>query len=185
MTQTADTATKTVFLHTKIEKKQILIFLTNHLPQPFHGSVRYCVEGTDGRVHGAMADEVKAPADSTVQLIFFDRRELHEKKELLRMELYDDTGHLLQRTFADGPGLRPLKLRDPQLAVSVFLRAGRVFVSVHAARFARDVTLHCADCAFSENGFTLFADETKIVELPGAKADFAGAVTVTSAFDRK
>ena len=143
MTQTADTATKTVFLHTKIEKKQILIFLTNHLPQPFQGSVRYCVEGTDGRVRGAMADEVKAPADSTVQLIFFDRRELHEKKELLRMELYDDTGHLLQRT------------------------------------------LHCADCACSENGFTLFADETKIVELPGAKADFAGAVTVTSAFDRK
>lgn len=185
MTQTADTEKRAVFLHTAIEKKQILVFLTNESPQPFCGLVRYCVEGTDGSVRGGITDEVKAPAGSTVQLIFFDRHELHEKRELLRMELYDETGVLLQRTFAQGPGLRPLKLRDPQLDVSVFLRAGRVFVSVHAARFARDVTLHCADYTFSQNGFTLFADETKTLELPGAKADFAGEVTATSAFDKK
>lgn len=185
MTQTADTAKMPVFLHTTIEKKQILIFLTNRSPQPFQGTVRYCVEGVDGRVRGAMADEVKAPAASTVQLIFFDRRELHEKKELLRMELYDETGVCLQRTTAQGKGLRQPKLCDPKLDTAVFLRAGRVFVSVRAACYAENVTLSCGGYRFSENGFSLFAGEEKTVELLGAKADFAGEVTAKSAFDRR
>ena len=185
MTQTADTAGLPVFLHTAIEKKQIRVFLTNSTSQPFRGFVQYRIERNDGNTHGGMRDEVKAPPDSTVQLIFFDRRELHERKELLCMELCDETGKPLQRTFAQGKGLRPLKLCDPKLETAVFLRAGKVFVTVRAACFAKDVTLSCGETAFSENGFFLFAGEEKTVELPGAKADFEGEVRVTSAFDRR
>lgn len=183
MTQTADTAVLPVFLHTTIEKKQINVFLTNTTPQPFRGFVQYRIERNDGKTRGGMRDEVKAPENSTVQLIFFGRRELHEKKERLRMELLDAHGDCLQQTFAQGKGLRQPKLCDPQLDVSVFLRAGHVFVTVRAACFAKDVTLSCGSYAFSENGFSLFAGEEKTVELLGAKADFAGEVNVSSAFD--
>ena len=185
MTQTADTAALSVFLHTAIEKKQIHVFLTNRSAQPFQGFVHYSIETNDGRVRGGMRDEVKAPANSTVQLIFFDRRELDEKRELLRMELSDENEKTLQRTFAQGKGLKPLRLCDPQLQLSAFLRAGQVFVSVRAACFAKDVTLSCDGYTFSENGFTLFAGEEKTLALPGAKADFAGEVTVKSAYDRR
>ena len=101
------------------------------------------------------------------------------------MELCDENEKTLQRTFAQGKGLKPLRLCDPQLQLSAFLRAGQVFVSVRAACFAKDVTLSCDGYTFSENGFTLFAGEEKTLALPSAKADFAGEVTVKSAYDRR
>ena len=185
MTQTADTARLPVFLHTTIEKKQINVFFTNRTAQPFQGFVRYRIERADGRTRGNLRDEVKVPASTTVRLIFFDRRELHERKERLCIELFDEGGVCLQRTTAQGKGLRQPKLCDPKLDTAVFLRAGRVFVSVRAACYAENVTLSCGGYRFSENGFSLFAGEEKTVELLGAKADFAGEVTANSAFDRR
>ena len=92
MTQTADTAKMPVFLHTTIEKKQINVFFTNRTAQPFQGFVRYRIERADGRTRGNLRDEVKVPASTTVRLIFFDRRELHERKERLCIELFDEGG---------------------------------------------------------------------------------------------
>lgn len=171
-------------LFVRQDKKQIAVFFKNETALPFRGTVGYLVEQPDGVRRGETSDPVLAPAQSETQLIFFDRREIREKKELLRLFLFDEAGNELYRTCWQSEKLRR-RLRDPQLQTTVFLRAGTVCVTVKAARFAPDVILRCDGCTFSENGFTLFAGEEKTVEVHSAKADFAGAVSVTSAFDRR
>ena len=174
-----------VTLFAKPDKKQIAVFLKNNGGLPFRGSVRYFVERTDGAIHGDLCDEVTVPAQSETQLIFFDRRELREKRELLRMILSDENGNEVCRAFWQSDKMRRRHLCDPKLTATPFLRAGKVCVTVQAACFAPDVTLCCGDYTFSENHFSLFANEEKTVELQGAKADFSEPVTATSAFDRR
>ena len=174
-----------VTLFAKLDKKQIAVFLKNDGALPFRGSVRYFVERTDGTTHGDLCDEVTVPAQSETQLIFFDRRELRETRELLRMILSEEDGNEVCRAFWLSEKLRPRRLQDPKLTVTPFLRAGRVCVTVKAACFAPDVTLRCGDYAFSENGFPLFAGEEKTVELQGAMANLTEPVTARSAFDRR
>ena len=172
-------------LFARSDKKQIAVFLRNDGDAPFRGTVRYLLERTDGRRQGELCDEVTAPPRSETQLIFFDRREIREKRALLRMILTDETGSEVCRAFWQSEKLRRRHLCDPKLTVTPFLRAGRVCVTVRAACFAPDVTLTCGGYAFSENHFTLFAGEEKTVELQGAKADFTEPVTATSDFDRR
>ena len=181
----SDRKTPPVRLLTDSDKKQIVVRLCNAADSPFCGAVRYFVEQTDGRRQGELRDKVNVPAHSETQLIFFDRRELREKRDLLRMVLTDAAGSEVCRAFWQSEKLRLRHLRDPKLTASPFLRAGRVCVTVRAACFAKDVTLSCGDYAFSENHFTLFAGEEKTVELQGAKADLTEEVTVISAFDRR
>ena len=174
-----------VRLFAQSDKKQIAVFLKNDGDVPFRGTVQYMLERTDGRRQGELCDAVTAPPRSETQLIFFDRREIREKRALLRMLLTDDTGREVCRAFWQSEKLRRRHLCDPKLTVTPFLRAGRVCVSVRAACFAPDVTLACGGYAFSENHFTLFAGEEKTVELLSAKADLTEPVTATSAFDRR
>ena len=181
----ASDAKAPVSLFAKPDQKQIAVFLRNDGDAPFCGAVRYFVERTDGRTHGGLCDAVSVPAHSETQLIFFDRRELREKRELLRMVLTAEDGTEVCSAFWKSERLRPRHLCDPKLTVSPFLRAGRVCVTVKAACFAPDVTLRCSDYRFSENHFTLFANEEKTVELQGAKADLTEPVTAESAFGRR
>ena len=174
-----------VHLFARSDKKQIAVFLKNDGDVPFCGTVQYLLERTDGRQQGALRDAVTAAPQSETQLIFFDRREIREKRALLRMILTDKTGREVCRAFWQSEKLRRRHLCDPKLTVTPFLRAGRVCVTVRAACFAPGVTLTCGGYAFSENHFTLFAGEEKTVELQGAKADFTEPVTATSAFDRR
>ena len=174
-----------VQLFARPDKKQIAVFLKNGGDTPFRGTVRYFVERTDGVTHGDLCDEVHVPAQSETQLIFFDRREIREKRALLRMLLSDEAGNEICRAFWQSEKMRPRHLHDPKLNVTPFLRAGKVCVSVRAACFAPDIVLRCGEYAFSENNFTLFAGEEKTVELLGAKADLTEAVTAKSAFDRR
>lgn len=178
-------AASPVLLVAKPDKKQIAVFLKNNSGRPFCGAVRYFVEQTDGTRRGELRDAVNVPPNSETQLIFFDRRELREKRDLLRMILTDNAGREVCRTFWQSEKLRSRHLHDPKLTVSPFLRAGRVCVTVRAACFAKDVTLSCGHYTFSENGFSLFANEEKTVELQEAKADLTEEITVTSAFDRR
>lgn len=174
-----------VQLFARPDQKQLAVFLKNDGDAPFCGAVRYFVERTDGTTHGDLCDEVHVPAQSETQLIFFDRREIRETRELLRMILSDENGNEVCRAFWQSDKMRRRHLCDPKLTASPFLRAGKVCVTVQAACFAPDVTLRCGDYTFSENHFSLFANEEKTVELQGAKADFSEPVTATSAFDRR
>ena len=171
-----------VRLSVREDDRLITVFLHNDTDAPFSGTARYLIEQPDGVRRGETADRVTAPPQSETQLIFFDRREIREKKELLRLFLYDDAGTELYRAYWKSEKLRRRHLRDPQLETAVFLRAGRVCVTVRAASFAPRVVLNCPGCTFSENGFSLFAGEEKTVEAQGAKADFAGEITVQCEF---
>lgn len=171
-----------VRLSAREDDRLITVFLHNDTDAPFSGTARYLIEQPDGVRRGETADRVTAPPQSETQLIFFDRREIREKKELLRLFLYDDAGTELYRAYWKSEKLRRRHLRDPQLETAVFLRAGRVCVTVRAASFAPRVVLNCPGCTFSENGFPLFAGEEKTVEAQGAKADFAGEITVQCEF---
>ena len=174
-----------VLLFAREDKKQITVYLRNDTDFPFSGTARYLIEQTDGTRRGETAERVTAPPHSETQLLFFDRRELREKKELLRLLLTDEAGLEQSSAYWQSDKLRPRRLCDPKLQTTVFLRAGKVCVTVRAACFAPDVTLSCGDESFSENHFTLFAGEEKTVELQSAKADFAGTVTAHSAYDRR
>ena len=178
-------AQPSVRLFARPDKKQIAVFLKNSGDVPFRGTVRYFVEQTNGLRHGELRDAVSVPAHSEIQLVFFDRREIREKRDLLRMILTDENGTDVYRTFWQSEKLRRRHLHDPKLTVTPFLRAGKVFVTVHAACFAPDIELRCGTYTFSENRFALFAQEERTVELLGARADLTEPITATSTFDRK
>ncbi len=167
------------------DDRLLKIMLHNDTDAPFFGTARCRIEGTDGACRGETAERVSVPPQSETQLLFFDRREIREKKEILRLFLIDEAGNECYNTCWWSKKLRARRFGGRRLETEVFLRAGTVCVSVRAAVFAPDVTLVCDGCTFSENGFTLFAGEEKTVEVQSAKADFAGKVTARCALDRR
>ena len=172
-------------LSVREDDRLLNIVLHNDTDTPFSGTARCRIEQTDGFCRGETAERVTAPPQSETQLLFFDRREIREKKEILRLFLLDGEGNERYETCWWSEKLRARRFGGRRLETEVFLRAGTVCVSVRAAAFAPEVRLSCEGCAFSENGFTLFVGEEKTVEIQSARADFAGKVIARCALDRK
>ena len=77
-----------------------------------------------------------------------------------------------------------LELFDPHLRFETVLRAGRVYVTVSAEKYARYVELSCREETgnFSENYFDLCAGESKTVELLNPCAGLEEMIAVRSLF---
>lgn len=165
------------------EHKQIVLCLTNDTDQPFRGIFSYALAPTDGIPGAAIREEVFVPAQQTTQILFFDRSELRTRRDLLLLRVFDEGGGCLCETRTVFCSEKALRLSDPELTLSPVLRAGRLFIRVHAARYARRVRLHCSSGIFAENGFDLSAGEERTVELRGAGPAFTETLSATSLFD--
>ena len=163
----------------------IQLGLRNDGDAVFSGFLVFFLAPTDGTPREPRRVSVQIPPQSVSRVIFFDRKEIRRRRDVLVLRVLDaEENCLCERRLLCCKEKR-LILFDPGLRVQPVLRAGELFARVFAARYAKDVRLHCEGGDFERNGFDLCAGETAFVPLHVTSAAAAERVTVTSEFDRR
>ncbi|MDO4380130.1 MAG: hypothetical protein Q4D20_04565 [Clostridia bacterium] len=167
------------------EKNSVEVFVTNENRTAFDGKVSVFFESTDGK-KGSETEEkifVRAFSSSGVTKIGFDPAERESK--ILIARLVDNDGNVLGENRLILCENKDLKLFDPNLKIETSVRAGKVYLTVTAEKYARYVELSCEKetSDFSENFFDLSAGESKTVEIFNPCAGLSEMLSVRSLFD--
>ena len=167
------------------EKNSVEVFVTNENRTAFDGKVSVFFESTDGK-KGRKTEEkifVRAFSSSGVTGIGFNPTE--RKSKILIARLVDNDGNVIGENRLILCENKDLKLFDPNLKIETSVRAGKVYLTVTAEKYARYVELSCEKetSDFSENFFDLSAGESKTVEIFNPCAGLSEMLSVRSLFD--
>ncbi len=166
------------------EKDSINVFITNESRTSFEGKLTVLFESTSG-AHGMRVEKsvfVRAFSSAGVMKLPFSSAGRRNKIFIAR--LADEDGKVVSESRLILCENNELELFDPQLKFETVLRAGRVYVTVSAEKYARYVELSCREETgdFSENYFDLCAGESKTVELLNPCAGLEEMIAVRSLF---
>ena len=166
-------------------KGEANVFVTNETREPVSGRLELFFESTDSKRSGFAERRVCVRAFSSESVMRVSLDAAEKKRIVLVMRLYDGNGILLsedRRIFCEN---NELALCEPNLSVETMLKAGRVFITVTAEKYARYVELSCAAEGgdFSDNYFDLCAGESKTVELYNPCAGLSDFLSVRSLYD--
>ena len=166
-------------------KGEANVFVTNETRSKVSGRLQLFFESTDSRRSGFAERRVSIGAFSSDCVMKIALGTSEKKSSVLVMRLFDESGALLsenRRIFCEN---NELALLDPVLSLETHLKAGRVYVTVTAEKYARYVELSCSAQGgdFSDNYFDLCAGESKTVELYNPCAGLSDFLSVRSLYD--
>ena len=173
-------------LHVSCEKEKnfVNIYITNENRESFIGKLTVFSESTVG-AHGMRTEKtVFVRAFSSSFLMSIPLSSVGKKKNIFVARLAGEDGKVVSESRLILCENNELELVDPQLRFETVLRAGRVYVTVSAEKYARYVELSCRGETgdFSENYFDLCAGESKTVELLNPCAGLEEMLAVRSLF---
>ena len=166
------------------EKDVINVFITNESRTPFEGKLTVLFESTSG-THGMRAEKsVFVCAFSSANVMKLPFSSAGRRNKIFIARLADEDGKVVSESRLILCENNELELFDPHLRFETVLRAGRVYVTVSAEKYARYVELSCREETgnFSENYFDLCAGESKTVELLNPCAGLEEMIAVRSLF---
>lgn len=167
------------------EKNEIEVFVTNENRTAFEGTVSVCFESTAGGVHGKAEKRVflRAFSSESVMKISLDKIKKNETVFIARLGGKDGKSAGESRLLLCENN--ELELFNPRLGIETVLRAGRVYLTVTAEKYARYVELSCEKETgnFEDNFFDLSAGESKTVEIFNPCAGLSEMLSVRSLYD--
>ena len=167
------------------ERDFIEVFVTNENRTPFEGRLKVFFENTVGAQHSMRAEKtVFIRAFSSVSVMKVPLSSVGRKKNIFVAGLFDSKDVPVSENRLILCENNELELCDPLLKFETLIRAGHVYVTVSAEKYARYVELSCRDETgdFSENYFDLCAGEKKTVELLNPCAGLEEMLAVRSLF---
>ncbi len=167
------------------ENNEVEVFVTNENRTAFEGEVSVFFETTTGEKHGKAEKRafIRAFSSESVMKISLDGIERNENVFIAKLIGKDG------KTAGENRLLlcenNELALHDPELKIETVLRAGRVYLTVSAEKYARYVELSCEKETgnFEDNFFDLSAGESKTVEIFNPCAGLSEMLSVRSLYD--
>jgi len=161
-----------VALSLEDEKDLVSIFVTNDLPDPWQGEVRWSLESMAGQVLQTGREAVTATPLAATCLRRLDFREQLRQPPgraciILAAELWQDDQCLTSQVLTFAPE-KAMHLLPPELAAEVQVEQGELAITLTAGALARfiELSLNGANVIFSDNYFDLPAGRTAQVTCP-------------------
>lgn len=161
------------------------IHVTNENRTAFSGKAEVFFESTVSGRQGTAERRVCVREFSDECVLNISLSGVKKTESVLIMRLFDENNELVSENRAIFCENNELILPRPELKVTSSLRAGRVFVTVTAEKYARYIELSndSNNGSFSENYFDLCAGESKTIEVFDSFAEPTEHLLVTSLYD--
>ena len=167
------------------ENNSVEVFVTNENRTPFDGKVCVHFEKTEGELFAKAEKRVFVRAFSSESVMKISLDGIEREKNIFIAKLVENG----EKTVSENRLLlcenKELALFDPRLKIETVLRAGRVYLTVSAEKYARYVELSCEKETgnFEDNFFDLSAGESKTVEIFNPCAGLSEMLSVRSLYD--
>lgn len=173
-----------IHISTVKSKDSLEVFVCNDGREPFEGEVHVTFESTSGTSGARAQKRVFVRAFSCESVMKVSLSEINRNESVFIAGLFSD-GKKLSESRVILCENNELNLFDPGLTIETSVRAGRVYLTVTAEKYARYVELSCdgETSGFEDNYFDLSAFQSRTVEIYEPCAGISEMLSVRSLYD--